>query len=74
MSKNIISITLEFTSDTTALNLTEAPFNKTQKITRLKNGHYLLTVNIEDSLLLTGWINTWKEKAGILRIEKSPVK
>lgn len=70
----LITLTLEFTSDATALNLTEAPFNKTQKITRLKNGHYLLTVNIEDSLLLTGWINTWKEKAGILRIEKSPVK
>ena len=68
----IVKLTLEFTSEATALNLSEAPFNRTQKIEKLDNGHYVLTVVIEDTLLLTGWINTWKEKAGIVRVEKEP--
>lgn len=68
-----ILLTLEFTSDTTALNLKEAPFNRTQKLQKLPNGHYLLTVEIEDTLLLDGWINTWKASSGIIRIEKTPI-
>ena len=55
-----------------AINLSEAPLNQTQRIEKLENGHYVLTVNIEDSLLLDGWINTWKEISGIIRVEKVP--
>lgn len=68
-----VLLTMEFVNEITALNLTEAPFNRTQTINKLDNGHYELNVEIEDSLLLNGWINTWKDIAGIVRIEKKPI-
>ena len=68
-----VLLTIEFTNEATALNLTEAPFNRTQTIKKLNNGHYELNVEIEDSLLLSGWVNTWKDIAGIVRIEKKPI-
>lgn len=68
-----VLLTMEFVNEITALNLTEAPFNCTQTINKLDNGHYELNVEIEDSLLLNGWINTWKDIAGIVRIEKKPI-
>ena len=67
----MIKLTLEFTAEAMATNLTEAPLNKTQRIEKLDNGHYVLTVDIEDSILLDGWINTWKEVSGIIRVEKN---
>ena len=69
-STPMIKLTLEFTAEAMATNLTEAPLNKTQRIEKLDNGHYVLTVDIEDSILLDGWINTWKEVLGIIRVEK----
>ena len=71
-STPMIKLTLEFTAEAMATNLTEAPLNKTQRIEKLDNGHYVLTVDIEDSILLDGWINTWKEVSGIIRVEKMP--
>ena len=66
----MVKLTLVFTNEATALNLTEAPFNRTQKIEKLEDGRYRLTVKIEDSLLLDGWINTWRDIAGIVSVEK----
>ena len=66
----MVRLTLVFTNEATALNLTEAPFNRTQKIEKLEDGRYRLTVKIEDSLLLDGWINTWRDIAGIVSVEK----
>lgn len=68
---HIVWLTLEFTNEATALNLTEAPFNRSQKIEKNADGHYVLTVEIEDSLLLDGWINTWRGPAGIIRVDKT---
>lgn len=68
---HFVWLALEFTNEATALNLTEAPFNRSQKIEKNANGHYVLTVEIEDSLLLDGWINTWREPAGIIRVDKT---
>ena len=66
----MVRLTLVFTNEATALNLTEAPFNRTQKIEKLEDGRYRLTVKIEDTLLLDGWINTWRDIAGIESVEK----
>ena len=61
---------VEFTSEVTARNLEETPFNKTQKLTKLKDGHYLLDVIIEDSIWLDGWVAAFKDIAGIVKTSK----
>ena len=68
--RTMVHLVLEFTNPQTALNLTEAPFNRTQKIEELEDG-YRLEVDIEDSLLLDGWIKTWEEIAEIRKVEKT---
>lgn len=70
--RTMVHLVLEFTNPQTALNLTEAPFNRTQKIEELEDG-YRLDVDIEDSLLLDGWIKTWEEIAGIRKVEKTKI-
>lgn len=69
-----VRLTLVFSNPETKLNLEESPFNKTQHIENQPDGRYKLTVIIEDSLLLDGWIKTWKEIAGISFIEKVSVQ
>ena len=70
----IVRLTLVFSNPETKLNLEESPFNKTQRIETQADGRFKLTVTIEDSLLLDGWIKTWKEVAGITFIEKVSVQ
>ena len=70
----IVRLTLVFSNPETKLNLEESPFNKTQRIETQPDGRFKLTVTIEDSLLLEGWIKTWKDVAGISFIEKVSVQ
>ena len=42
-----------------------------ERVEKNADGHYVLTVEIEDSLLLDGWINTWRGPAGIIRVDKT---
>lgn len=65
-----IHLVLEFTNEQTAMNLREAPFTRNQTITELASGGYRLEADLEDSILLDGWINTWREIAGITKVEK----
>ena len=67
-----IHLVLEFTNEQTAMNLREAPFTRNQTITELASGGYRLEADLEDSILLDGWINTWQEIAGITKVEKIP--
>ena len=67
-----IHLVLEFTNEQTAMNLREAPFTRNQIITELPSGGYRLEADLEDSILLDGWINTWREIAGITKVEKIP--
>lgn len=54
---------LEFESDQTARNLTETPFNTSQVLEKREDGIWHLEVDIQDSMLLDGWVAMWKEKA-----------
>ena len=67
-----IHLVMDFTNEQTAMNLREAPFTRHQTITELENGTYRLEADLEDSILLDGWINTWREIAGIVKVEKIP--
>lgn len=64
---------LEFESDQTARNLIETPFNTSQVLEKNEEGIWHLEVDIQDSVLLDGWVAMWKEKAGIRRSEKQPI-
>lgn len=68
-----IRFVLEFLNSSTAKNLTETPFNSTQRLERLQDGAWRLTAVMDDTVLLDGWVAAWKERAGIRRAEKLPV-
>ncbi len=69
----MVHLVLEFTNEQTFVQLTESPFKRDQVLTKLPNGHYRLEVDIEDSILLDGWIKTWEQLAGIVLVEKTPL-
>ncbi len=69
-----IELVIEFTNAITARNLQETPFNRTQKIEEIKPGLYQLRVQMEDSVLLDGWIATWKEEGQFTKIEKTEIE
>ena len=72
--KRIIRLTLVFNNPETKLNLEESPFNRTQTITVEPDGLFKLQVTIEDSLLLDGWIKTWRDRAGITLVQKELIE
>ena len=65
---------LEFTSDVTALNLQETPFNHSQTLVKKEDGIWHLEVDIQNSPLLDAWIAMWKEPAGILVNNRIPIE
>lgn len=65
-----VRLILEFTSPETARNLSETPFNTTQKLQKLPDGAWRLEADMDDTVLLDGWIAGWREKAGIRKVEK----
>lgn len=68
-----VQLRIEFTNPITAVNMKETPFNPTQKIVQLDNGNFELTVEIEDSILLNGWIESWRESGGFVKVEKNEI-
>ena len=68
-----VRLLLEFTNPETARNLSETPFNPTQKLEKLPDGAWRLEADMDDTVLLDGWIAGWREKAGIRRAEKTPL-
>lgn len=69
-----VDLEIIFTSPQTYFNLLETPFNRSQKLEALPEGKFRLNVRIADSLPLKGWIEMWRERAGILSVNKTPVK
>lgn len=69
----LIHLTLELTNPETIANLKETPFNQTQAITQLADTTWRVEVDIHDSLLLEGWINTWRDVAGIYKVKKEAI-
>lgn len=61
------------TNAVTALNLNETPFNRTQRLEKLPDGSFHLSVILTDSPLIDGWIAVWKDKAGISELTRTPV-
>ena len=51
----------------------EMPFNKTQRITMLKDGKAQIDVDIEDSLHLHGFLETWKKPWGLTDLKKTVI-
>ena len=66
----MIQLSFELTGERTVFLLRETPFNKTQEIEDLEPGLWRVTVEIADSILVDGWLATWKERAGIRNIVK----
>ena len=60
-----------FKNRQTALILRETPFNRMQKLEERRDGTFKLTVEVADTVLLTGWIEAWREKAGIISVKKN---
>lgn len=44
--------------------------NTTQKLQKLPDGAWRLEADMDDTVLLDGWIAGWREKAGIRKVEK----
>ncbi|MBO5658669.1 MAG: WYL domain-containing protein [Duodenibacillus sp.] len=68
-----IRLVMEFTQEKLADYVTESPFTREQRLTRLPDRSFRLEATIEDSLMLDAWIHTWRELGGIVRVEKRPV-
>lgn len=69
-----IRLSFETENKDTVATLRETPFNRTQTITELEKGRWKVEVaEIADSLLLDGWLNTWKEPGKLSRIRKKPI-
>ena len=67
-----VELSFRFTNAVTALNLNETPFNRTQRIEKLPDGSFHLSVILTDSPLIDGWIAVWKDKAGISELTRTP--
>lgn len=66
-----IHLVLEFTNGVTANNLKETPFNETQTLELQHNGVWRLEADLDDTVLLDGWIAAWRDAAGIRLVEKT---
>ncbi len=73
----LVHLSFVFSNDDTYQNLKETPIGQNQKLTistsKKSKGKYRLTTDIENSLLLKGWIEMWKDIAGIEDIKMKPI-
>lgn len=68
-----VRLEIEFESDVMAKNLTETPFNRTQKLERLPDGVWRLQAVLDDTALLDGWIAAWSKGGKIRGAKKTPL-
>ena len=69
-----VELSFRFTNAVTALNLNETPFNRTQKIEKLPDGTFRLSVILTDSPLIDGWLAVWSSMAGISELSRKPIE
>lgn len=65
-----IRLVVEFSNPDMAKVLTETPLNRTQTIAQLPDGAWRLEAITDDTVLVDGWIATWKDSAGIRHVDK----
>lgn len=65
---------VEFESPKTKLILEETPFNRTQELIETADGKWRLQAVMDDTVLLDGWVASWKTEAKITRAEKRPLE
>ena len=68
-----VLLEIEFTNPITAKNMLETPFTKDQKLEQLDDGAWRLQAEVDDTVILDGWLATWKDVAGIRRVVKTEV-
>lgn len=68
-----VHLQFDFRSFRLATNLKETPFNRTQVLIELPEGGWRVTADIEDSILLDSWLQTWSEREGIHDVVKTPI-
>ena len=68
-----VLLEIEFTNPITAKNMLETPFTKDQKLEQLDDGAWRLQAEMDDTVILDGWLAAWKDVAGIRRVVKTEV-
>ncbi len=68
-----VRLSFDFTNSVTASILVEAPFSENQRVMRRSGGLWHYEAELEDSLALDGWIASWRERAGITNVVKTPL-
>lgn len=66
-----VRLELEFESDVMAKNLCETPLTRTQKLERLPDGFWRLEADVDDTVLLDGWIAAWSKGGRIRNVKKA---
>jgi predicted DNA-binding transcriptional regulator YafY len=70
----MVRLSFEVTNPNTVTNLTETPFNKTQRIEEVAPGIWRIQVDLLDSRLIDGWLATWKKVGGIQNVSRTPLE
>lgn len=68
-----IHLSIELTNPYSIVNLRETPFNDTQRITKLDQNLWRVEADVIDSMLLDGWLATWRDEYGIQSVHKEPI-
>lgn len=68
-----VMLTFKFDNSVTARQLSETPFNQTQKIEALDNGLFAFSVELDDSPLIDGWLAVLKHYTTITDFVKAPI-
>lgn len=68
-----VRLEFEFKSDVTAKNLAETPFSRTQKLERLSDGFWRVEADVDDTVLIDGWLAAWTKGCGIRNLKKTPI-
>lgn len=68
-----VKLEIEFTSPETAVTLSETPFNAGQILEQLPDGAWRLEAVVDDTVLLTGWIEAWRGPGGFRQVRRTPV-
>lgn len=71
---NKVHVSFKFDNAVTARQLSETPFNKTQKIEELGDGRFSFSVDLDDSPLIDGWLAVLKHYTTITDLVKAPIE
>lgn len=58
-----IQLTVRTDNEVLATNLTETPFNKTQNLVKTIGGDWTLSAEVDDTVLIDGWLAVWEKSS-----------